>query len=43
MKRILVFGLMAFITIAMYAQKDITTFLGIPVDGKKSEMTQKLI
>lgn len=43
MKRILVFGLMVFSTIAMYAQKDITTFLGIPVDGKKSEMTQKLI
>lgn len=27
----------------MYAQKDVTTFLGIPVDGYKSEMRQKLI
>lgn len=37
------FGIMAFITIAMFAQKDVTTFLGIPVDGYKSEMKQKLI
>ena len=27
----------------MYAQNDVTTFLGIPVDGFKSEMRQKLI
>lgn len=27
----------------MYAQKDVTTFLGIPIDGYKSEMKQKLI
>ena len=27
----------------MFAQKDVTTFLGIPVDGNKSEMKQKLI
>ena len=26
-----------------FAQKDVTTFLGIPVDGYKSEMKQKLI
>lgn len=26
-----------------YAQKDVTTFLGIPVDGYKNEMKQKLI
>ena len=26
----------------MYAQKEVTTFLGIPVDGSKSEMIQKL-
>lgn len=27
---------------SMYAQKDVTKFLGIPVDGTKSEMIQKL-
>ena len=27
----------------MFAQKDVTTFLGIPVNGTKSEMKQKLI
>lgn len=31
------------LSITMYAQKDVTTFLGIPVDGYKSEMRQKLI
>ena len=34
---------MAFFAITIYAQKDVTTFLGIPVDGYKSEMKQKLI
>jgi hypothetical protein len=34
---------MAFFTVITYAQKDVTTFLGIPIDGYKSEMTQKLI
>lgn len=29
--------------VSMYAQKDVTTFLGIPIDGSKSEMKQKLI
>ena len=28
---------------AVYAQKDVTTFLGIPVDGTKKEMKKKLI
>jgi hypothetical protein len=28
--------------VALFAQKDITQFLGIPVDGSKSEMIQKL-
>lgn len=28
--------------IALYAQKDVTQFLGIPVDGSKSEMIKKL-
>lgn len=35
--------LIAFFAVAMYAQKDVTTFLGIPIDGYKSEMRQKLI
>lgn len=34
---------MALFCIAIYAQKDVTTFLGIPIDGFKSEMKQKLI
>ena len=34
---------MALFAIAIYAQKDVTTFLGIPVDGHKSVMRQKLI
>lgn len=29
--------------IIMYAQKDVTTFLGIPVDGYKTEMRKKII
>lgn len=28
--------------VALFAQKDVTQFLGIPVDGTKSEMIQKL-
>ena len=28
--------------VALYAQKDVTQFLGIPVDGSKPEMIQKL-
>ena len=37
--------LIAFILtpIMLFAQKDVTTFLGIPVDGYKSEMKKKLI
>ncbi len=31
------------ISMASLAQKDVTTFLGIPVDGYKNEMKQKLI
>ena len=26
-----------------FAQTDVTTFLGIPIDGSKSEMKQKLM
>lgn len=43
MKRIIVFLLTSFMTVTLFAQKDVTTFLGIPVDGYKSEMKQKLI
>lgn len=35
--------MIVFLAITMYAQKDVTTFLGIPIDGYKSEMKQKLI
>lgn len=34
---------MAVMAISMSAQNDVTTFLGIPVDGFKSEMKQKLV
>lgn len=34
---------MAIAAISMSAQSDVTTFLGIPVDGSKSEMKQKLV
>lgn len=34
---------MAFFAITMFAQKDVTTFLGIPIDGYKPAMRQKLI
>lgn len=34
---------MALMSVTMLAQGDVTTFLGIPVDGTESEMRQKLI
>ena len=34
--------MMLMLPIILYAQKDVTQFLGIPVDGNKSEMIQKL-
>lgn len=43
MKKILLFCIMAIAAISMSAQSDVTTFLGIPVDGSKSEMKQKLV
>ena len=43
MKRILLFYIMAITAISMSAQNDVTTFLGIPVDGFKSDMKQKLV
>lgn len=33
---------MLVLSISMYAQREVTKFLGIPVDGKKSEMIRKL-
>ena len=43
MKKLISCCIVALLSVAMYAQKDITTFLGIPVDGSKSEMEKKLI
>lgn len=42
MKKILSAVLLLIISTALYAQKDVTQFLGIPVDGSKSAMMQKL-
>lgn len=41
MRKIL-FLLLVLVSSMAYAQKDVTKFLGIPVDGLKSEMIQKL-
>lgn len=45
MKRIrfLSFLMLAVLALPLQAQTDVTTFLGIPVDGYKNEMKQKLI
>lgn len=42
MKRLLTIAMLLMLTAATYAQKDVTKFLGIPVDGTKSAMIQKL-
>lgn len=42
MKRIITLGLAIMIAIAASAQKNVTQFLGIPVDGTKTAMMQKL-
>lgn len=42
MKKLLTIALLLILTAASYAQKDVTKFLGIPVDGTKSAMIQKL-
>lgn len=42
MKRILLIAFVLVISISLFAQKDITKFLGIPIDGFKPEMIQKL-
>lgn len=36
MKKLLSFTLLLFSTVVLYAQIDVTRFLGIPVDGIKS-------
>ena len=44
MKRLITICFVALLSITAFAQKkDVTKFLGIPVDGYKSEMRQKLI
>lgn len=42
MKNLLVITMMLVLTMALHAQKEVTRFLGIPVDGSESEMIQKL-
>lgn len=43
MKRLLVLLLLAATVVSASAQRDVTKFLGIPVDGTKAEMRRKLI
>lgn len=43
MKKIISIIALVLCTLAVSAQKDVTKFLGIPVDGTKSAMRQKLI
>lgn len=43
MKRIILSIFITLFAVVLFAQKDVTTFLGIPVDGTKMEMTNKLI
>ncbi len=42
MKKLLSVAVMCLCSFVLCAQKDVTTFLGIPVDGTKSEMIEKL-
>ena len=42
MKKLLSITLLLISSLFIYAQQDVTKFLGIPVDGSKSEMIQKL-
>ena len=41
-KKSLILFLVFFIPLTIFAQKDVTQFLGIPIDGFKPEMIQKL-
>lgn len=42
MKKLFSLAFLLLFSIAAYAQKDVTRFLGIPVDGTKSEMIRQL-
>ena len=42
MKKLISITLLLLFSIASHAQNDVTRFLGIPIDGSKSEMTRKL-
>ena len=42
MKKILSVVFLLMLSVALYAQKEVTKFLGIPVDGSKASMIQKL-
>ncbi len=42
MKKILTIIIIAIFSLSSYAQKDVTKFLGIPVEGTKDEMIQRL-
>ena len=43
MKNLLTLMMVVMVSLSSFAQKDVTKFLGIPVDGTVSEMKQKLI
>lgn len=42
MKKLLTLILLLMVSVEMYAQSNVTTFLGIPIDGTKSSMIQQL-
>ncbi|MCL1937045.1 MAG: hypothetical protein FWF52_01450 [Candidatus Azobacteroides sp.] len=42
LKKIVMVFILLILSVVSYAQKDVTQFLGIPVDGSKSEMIKKL-
>ncbi|WP_294599333.1 hypothetical protein [uncultured Rikenella sp.] len=42
MKKLFTLTFLLLLSVAAWAQKDVTRFLGIPVDGTKSEMIRKL-
>ncbi|MBQ3733768.1 MAG: hypothetical protein II859_07395 [Bacteroidales bacterium] len=42
MKNLFAVIIASLVSVALFAQNDVTTFLGIPVDGTKSAMIQKL-
>ncbi|MCH5335065.1 MAG: hypothetical protein J1D86_04585 [Alistipes sp.] len=43
MKKLFSLAMLLMVAVSSYAQKDVTKFLGIPVDGTKEEMIQKLL